>query len=130
MSKAKSIGWTTKRKDWSAGTWHKRKPDSRTKIPLVKEPQTDQWLFAALLLFDRIPHNSLANFRELWGILSKKGGKFPNSPRIFSRNGKICLLKYFEVNKCHRARAPPASEILTFQNFRIRRFVKWRSSIT
>lgn len=73
---------------------------------LKMRPQT-AWLFAALLFFDKIPHNSLSNYGELWGILSKKmHSRFLSMP-YESNFAKRCLLLPFDADQSYPARGPP-----------------------
>lgn len=97
----------TARKNRSDGVIRKRKQLDRQKIPLTKEPQVARWLLTALLFFDRIPHGSLSNFRELWGILSKKRSSFSGYPLGRSNYVKRCLLPAFKVKITPSVRGPP-----------------------
>lgn len=67
-----------------------RPPDSAS---TSKKPQATIWLFAAFLSFDNIPHNSLSNFRELWGMLSNLCACFyPWGRRTSASNKKAHLI--------------------------------------
>lgn len=45
-------------------------------VSISKKPQAIEWLLAAFLFFDTIPHNSLKFDRELWGMVSNWLGYF------------------------------------------------------
>ena len=107
MSKAEFAYQATRDKNWSAGIKRKRKQLNRQKIPLAKKPQAARWLLAALLFFDGIPHNFLSNFRELWGIPSKKDCLSSQIALFRSNYAKRCLLLPFCINLPHSVRGPP-----------------------
>ena len=97
--------------------------------PPPKRPQTAKWLFAAFLFFDNIPHNSLSNSRELWGILSNGCANFRCFYRKISAYGeKGCFVKNLQcgahdaacafirwlepIGKSNFPRVPPRTDLL------------------
>lgn len=76
-------------------------------IFLILRPQTVQWLFAALLFFDKIPHDSPNFDRELWGILSKRVGIFLRRGAGKSNYVKKWILLPFKPEICPPIRGPP-----------------------
>lgn len=115
MSKVKFASRVVKREGWLSKIGHKRKPNNRQKTSLTKELRTVKWLFAALLFFDRTPHNSLSNSRELWGILSKKILFLLRSIPYESNYAKRCLLLTFKVNTWGSTRGPPLLKSCLFK---------------
>lgn len=73
-----------------------RRKQDRASDPAApsKKPQAAKWLFAAFLFFDSIPHNSLSNFRELWGMLSNCLSGLYSFGGIMSEFGKKTSFAY------------------------------------
>lgn len=107
MSKAELTYQAARNRNWPAGINRKRKQLEQQRISLKEESQTAQWLFAALLFFDGIPHGSLSNLRELRGILSKIGSAFSGHMLNGSNYAKKYLLLAFKVKNLPSARGPP-----------------------
>ena len=79
----------------------RRKQDRAPDLTLLSQkPQAIKWLLAAFVSFDIIPHNSLSNFRELWGMVSNCFTYF----FLFNRKTLIFNKKaHFVTSLRHRA---------------------------